>query len=148
MYIFSKYYFIVYYYKRFMDQEQNDFDVKPANHTCSSASSTSITAAHGSQNAAVSQNLDTVNSQNAASSQYDNVDNMNVKPMYGGTLKKYKIIFRKKTYFINELNESSAIKKILNNKIYKKDYFLEIYYNIYNSLYIIRANHKNKFVKI
>jgi hypothetical protein len=84
--------------------------------------------------------------QTTASAQYDS-DIASPESMYGGN-SSYKIIFRKKSTFIPSSSEKDAIKIFLNNKIYKRDYLLEIIQNNKKSIYIIRANYKNKIKKI
>jgi hypothetical protein len=116
------------------------YAVKPINTNCSSQQTNSVI-------------MDTTNpayqvtDQLEASTKYDNVNNLSIKPLKGGSIKKLTIKFKNKLYHIqNSSNEIQAIKNILNNKIYKRDYLLEILEN--KSLYIIRGNYKNKFEKI
>lgn len=148
-----------------MDSE-NNYDVVPANQSCGNISHTSIiqpTLGTPTNNA--SKNIDYVNNQHQASSQYDTISNTQLQPLQGGSIKKFIILFKNNNYSIYDTNEIMAIKKIINNKIFKKDHLLEIVeeddtyitnnYNIKDlfkkskkSLYIIRGFNKNKFVKI
>ena len=133
-----------------MDSDTN-FEVAPINDSCKSTINTNVIKSNPNTN--ISNNNDDINSglnQYKLDTQYDNVDNMTIKPMYGG-YKKFKINFRKKDYFLESNNEINAIKHVLNNKIYNKDHLLEIFQNDKNnisSMYIIKANYKNKFKKI
>jgi len=121
-----------------MVDSEDSYKVIPINNKCSSVSNKIVVLETNNIN-----NVNQINNQLIASSQYDNVKNIIVKPMYGGN-KSFNIIYRNKEYNIISNNEINAIKNILQNKIYKKDYLL----NINDSLYIIRANYKNRFKKI
>ena len=133
-----------------MTDSETDYSVTPANNTCSNTVNNSVTVASpGSQNANTSQNIASVNNQHIADSQYDNVDSITVKPLYGGKNKNifFTIKFLNKIVNINAIDEISAIKLFLNNKIYKRDHLLEIKHNNISSVYIIRAGYKNKLVR-
>lgn len=125
----------------------SEYEIQPVNNSCVNSEKITIVPQHGSPVATTTKNIDNVNNQHTVNSQYDNVDNMNVKPLYGGM--KYKIIFRNKTFFISGKGEIEAIQKFLHQKIYKKDHLLEIYKNTnQKSVYIIRGHYKNKFKKV
>jgi len=131
-----------------MDSE-NNYDIVPVNNSCNNIIHTDIiVSSPGSDTSKSNQNIDIASKQLHADGQYDNVDNISVKPLYGG--KKnilFTIKFRNKIVNIESLNEESAIKRFLDNKIYKKDHLLEIIYKNKSALYIIK-NGKNKFKKI
>jgi len=132
-----------------MDSEIN-FEINPVNQNCKNVVNNQIIQSDpNTDNDNVSSNVNTTLDQHTLDSQYDNTDAIIVKPMYGGN-KKFKIIFKKKEYLVNSNNEINAIKNVLNNKIYKTDNLLEIKGNNNNkhSMYIIKANYKNKFKKI
>ena len=129
------------------DSESVDYDIKPVNSQCSTYVKTDIVPSHSGASSNVNNNIDSVQNQNTASAQFDNPDIASPGPMYGGN-NNYKIIFRKKSTFINSNSEKDAIKILLNNKIYKRDYLLEISQYNKKSIYIIRANYKNKIKKI
>lgn len=131
-----------------MDSETN-FEIAPANQGCKNTMNTEVVqSAPNSTNSNASDNINTTLDQHTLDSQYDNTDAIVVKPMYGGN-KKFKIILRKKEYLIQSNNEVNAIKNVLNNKIYKTDNLLEIFdNNNKHSMYIIKANYKNKIKKI
>jgi len=136
-----------------MDSE-NNYDIVPVNNSCNNVIHTDVTiSSPGSDTGNSNQNITSTSNQTEANAQFDNVDNITVKPLYGGILKNVKNIlftikFRNKIVNIDSLNEESAIKKFLDNKIYKKDHLLEIIYKNKSSLYIIKNNYKNKFKKI
>lgn len=131
-----------------MDSETYDYDVKPINQKCSSTNNSYITKPNpNSTNYNTAANLDSINNQHKLDSQYDNVDNLNVKPMYGGQ-HIFKIKFRNVDYEIFGINELDAIKIFLNGRIFKKDHLIEISYNNIDSLYIIRRKYKNKIIKL
>ena len=131
-----------------MESETNDYDVKPINHKCTSSMNSYLTKPNpNSTNYNVSTNLNSVSNQHKLDSQYDNVDNLNVKPMYGGK-NIFKIKFRNKYYNISGTNELDAIKIFLNGRIFKKDHLIEISYNNIDSLYIIRRKYKNKIIRL
>lgn len=129
-----------------MDSE-NNYDVKPVNHACGTNNNV-IKPVPNSSSASASNNIQSVDNQSKVDSQYDNTNEIEVKPMYGGTYKKFKIEFKNETFYIKEHDEFNAIKKILKDRIFKKDYLLEIFENKKKSMYIINANYKNKFKKI
>jgi proline racemase len=128
-----------------MTNSEISHDVVPVNSHCSATPNKTVIAATSGTTASNNiNNVSQTNDQLAASAQYDNVGNISVKPMYGGNNNKYKIKYRNKEYNIISDSEVEAIKSILKNKVYKTDSLLEIN----NSLYVIRANYKNKFKKI
>ena len=133
-----------------MDSETTEYDITPVNHGCSNVvNSNVIVSSPGSQTAQANQGISDVNNQHIADAQYDS-DIGNVKPLYGGILKKdilFTIKFRNKIVNINAKDENSAIKLFLNNKIYKKDNLLEIIHKNKSSLYIVKNGYKNKFIK-
>lgn len=133
-----------------MTDSESNFDIVPINKTCSSnINATVIKPSPGSSGDNLDSNLNTLDAQNKVNAQYDSVDNIEVKSLTGGSLKHYIINFRNKQYNINSNDEINAIKIVLNNKIYKKDYLL--YINEKNSnkkvTYIILRKQKNKFIK-
>ena len=137
-----------------MDSE-NNYDIVPVNNSCNNVIHTDVTVSSpGSDTAHSDKNITSTSNQYDANGQFDNVDNITVKPLYGGILSNIKknilftIKFRNKIVKIEELNEESAIKRFLDNKIYKKDYLLEIIYKNKSSLYVIKNGYKNKFKKI
>lgn len=131
-----------------MESETNDYDVKPINHKCSLSMNSYLTKPNpNSTNYNVSTNLNSVSNQHKLDSQYDNVDSLNVKPMYGGK-NIFKIKFRNKYYNISGINDLDAIKIFLNGRIFKKDHLIEISYNNIDSLYIIRRKYKNKIIRL
>ena len=143
-----------------MDSE-NNYDVVAVNSSCSDVVNPDvITSSPGSPTAYSNQNITGVSNQHDASGQYDNVDNIVVKPLYGGILNKnnnkknlknnilFTIKFRNKSINIESIDEEGAIKIFLDNKIYKKDHLLEIYHNNKCSIYIVKNSYKNKFKKI
>ena len=130
--------------------DSEDYDIKPANHACaSSTSSQVIQPTPNSSTGNATNDIDASSKQHDSDAQYDNTDNIEVKPLYGGgDLTKFKIIFKNKINYIYSNNEISAIKDLLNNKIFKVDNLLEIFYNNKKSMYIIQKNYKNKIKKI
>ena len=133
-----------------MTESESNFDVVPINKTCSSTINTTvIKPSLGSTGNNLESNLNNIDTQNQVNGQYDNVDNIEVKSLTGGSLKNYIINFRNKQYNINSDNEINAIKIVLNNKIYKKDYLLYINEKNSNkkSTYVIVRKQKNKFIK-
>ena len=131
-----------------MDSESNDYDITPVNSKCSSYVKTDIVSSHSGTVSNTNNSIDNVQNQSKASAQYDqNISSPKSLILSGGN-NNYKIIFRKKTVFINGNSEKDAIKIFLNNKIYKRDYLLEISQYNKKSIYIIRGNYKNKIKKI
>ena len=130
--------------------EEPSFEIKPINSSCSNIENKDmLKPAYGSTSDNMNKDISNLDNQANANAQYDNVDSMEVKPLYGGYyLINYSILFRKNIYKINSDSEINAIKLLLNNKIYKRDYFLEISNKNKKSVYIIRGNYKNKFSKI
>jgi len=137
-----------------MDSE-NNYDVEAVNNSCSNVINTDVTVSSpGSDTSHSNQNITSVDNQHDANGQFDNVDNIIVKPLYGGILNNIKknilftIKFRNKIVNIEAVNEKNAIENFLDNKIYKKDHLLEIIYTNKSSLYIIKNSYKNKFKKM
>jgi len=108
-----------------MDSE-NNYDIVPVNNSCNNVINNNvIVPSPGSDNAKSNQQIESVNNQTDTNAQFDNVDNITVKPLYGGFLKNIKDIlfiikFRNKIVNIESVNEESAVKKFLDNKIFKK----------------------------
>jgi hypothetical protein len=129
------------------------YDIVPVNHKCSSViNHPSVVAPPNAVSAKTSGSINTLDNQHKESGRFDNVDDMKVTPLSGGNnkkLKKYFIIFSGKKYISSGLNETDSIKIFLNNRIFKKDYLLEIFENnSKKSRYIVRGFNKNKFIKI
>ena len=129
-----------------MSTDSESIDITPVNSQCSTYVKTDIVPSNSGTSTNTNKNIDSMQNQMTTSAQYD-TDVASPKPMYGGN-NNYKIIFRKKSSFITGSSEQDAIKSFLNNKIYKKDYLLEISQYNKKSIYIIRANYKNKVKKI
>jgi hypothetical protein len=143
-----------------MDSETN-YDIIPVNNSCKNViNNSSIVSSQGSSTSYSNQNITNINNQHAADSQYDNVDNLQVKPLYGGKnkiinnkLNFYTIKFRNKIVNIEAFNKKNAIKiftnRNINNKLYKTDNILEVIYKNKNSLYILsNKNNKNYLIRI
>lgn len=131
----------------------SEYEITPINSSCNNIINKNLTiSSPGSATSYSNQNITNVNNQHDLNSQYDNINNMNIVPLYGGKSNKnnilYTIYFLNKKININANNEKNAIKSFLNNKIYKKDNLLQIIHKNIKSLYIIRSNYKNKFIKI
>jgi hypothetical protein len=129
--------------------ESEDYDIIPVNHGCSSStSSLLIKPTLNSSTGNATTDITASSNQYDYDAQYDNTDNIIVKPLYGGSLIKFKIIFKNKINYIYSNNEINAIKDVLNNKIFKVDNLLEIFHNKEKSMYVIQKNYKNKIKKI
>jgi hypothetical protein len=133
-----------------MDSE-NNYDITPINNHCSSSANVKIISQPGSENDISIKNANTIQNQHIADAQYDISTDLNVKPMYGGLNKinkKFKIIFRENTFYIDSKDEINAMKEMLNGKVYKKNYLIEIYNQNKKSIYVLISNKKNKFKKL
>jgi len=128
------------------DSESVDYDITPINSQCSTYVKTEVVNSHSGITTNTNKSIDSLQNQITTDAQYD-ADITRPSAMYGGN-NNYKIIFRKKSYFISGSSEQDTIKIFLNNKIYKRDYLLEISQYNKKSIYIIRANYKNKIKKI
>jgi len=130
-----------------MDSSAVSYSVTPANQKCQNATTVNIVSNPGTTASGTSSELDSVLNQSTADQQYD-VSSSPVKKLYGGRkiniYNLYKIKFKKKIYNIKSNNEMNALKLFLNGRIFKSDNII----TINNSLYILRGNYKNKFVKI
>lgn len=127
-----------------MDSEV-DYEVKPTNHQCSNQIHTeAIKSNPNTLNTNTTSSIDNNNNQAYVNSQYDNVNSNDIKPMYGGSDKVYKIIFKNNIHYIFSKSEKNAIKKIIKNNSNKKDNLLEIFENNNSSMYIIRKNNSIK----
>jgi len=123
-----------------------DYEVVPINNKCTTqVNSLVITTKPGSSVSTVSNNVNSINYQQQVYSQYDNTEEIYVKPMFGGAEHQFNIKFINKYYKIQSDNEINAIKKVLNNRIFKLDHLVIV--NDTN-IYIIRGRYKNKFKKI
>jgi hypothetical protein len=122
-----------------MDSETN-YEIIPINKSCTNVINNNSIAF--SKNTAIgqeNQNITNINNQHAAYAQYDNVDNLNVQPLYGGGRKIFTIKFRNKFVNIEATSKKNAIQLFLNNKKYKRDHKIEVSYNNNVSSYLIRV---------
>ncbi len=133
-----------------MDSEMEYHDFAPANEHCSNIKNETLTIPQpGTATTDNLNNIDKLHNQMIASSVHDNIDENMVKPLYGGSRNvDFNINFRNKNYKVNDNNEITAIKKILNNKVYKRDHLLEISYKNKSSIYVVRGFKKNILFKI
>ena len=133
-----------------MISEESDYLVKSAVSQCKNTATVTTVSNPTSNTAQASQGITDTANQADSDASVDNVQTYStiLRSLNGGANTIYKIIFRNKTFSSNGKSELDAIKKILNNKIYKKDYLIEISNNNKKSIYIVRANYKNKFKKI
>jgi hypothetical protein len=131
---------------------QESYEIVPANNKCSGIiNNQAIVESPGASSAKTSSSINTLDNQSKESTRFDNVDDMKVTPLSGGkkNLKKFFILFSSKKYISYGLNEIDSIKVFINNRIFKKDYLLEIFEKSNKkSVYIIRGFYKNKFIKI
>jgi len=123
-----------------------DYDVVPINNKCvKQVNSLVIINKPGSSVSTASNNVTSINYQQQVYAKYDNTEEIYVKPMFGGAEHKFNIKFMNNYYKIKSDNEINAIKKFLNNRIFKLDHLLTINNT---KIYIIRGRYKNKFKKI
>lgn len=139
------------------------YTVTPINQQCQNSTNIKVVSNLGTSTNSTNNELDTVLQQAKLDAQYDSTS-ITVKKIYGGnsnnTINKknnqiknktkliiynnFKIKFKKKVYNIQSNNEINAMKLFLNDRIYKGDNII----TVNESVYILRANYKNKFVKI
>jgi len=135
------------------------YTVTPINQQCQNSTNIKVVSNLGTSTNGTNNELDTVLQQAKLDAQYDSTSST-VKKLYGGndTINKkknknktkliiynnFKIKFKKKVYNIQSNNEINAMKLFLNGRIYKGDNII----TVNESVYILRANYKNKFVKI
>jgi hypothetical protein len=127
-----------------------DHEVIPINNKCIKITNNLLITNKPGSNVSIADNsVDSVNYQQKVYSQYDNTEEIDVKPMFGGKgTYLYMIKFMNKYYEIDSngpANHNDLIKKVLNNRIFKVDHLLIINHQ---HIYIIRGNYKNKFKKI
>ncbi len=142
-----------------------EYDIIPANQMCKSQINTSHvistpgTTTHANQNA-----VNTIEQQHIEDSKYDNVNDMDVKPLYGGkhkqnkqnmqnkqtkdkplkkNLKNYNIEYKNKLLRFKEKNEKDVLLKFINKYNINKQYLIQINEtknnkHIKESLYLIK----------
>jgi hypothetical protein len=128
-----------------------DYDIVPANQACSNIDNKEhIQLTPGTSTTHASNKIDSFHDQQEASAQYDNVDDMQVNTLTGGTKHNYIINFKKNIITMYAKNEIEALKIFFKGRVFKKDNLIEIKLINSNtpSLYVIRGNVKNKFKKI
>jgi hypothetical protein len=131
------------------DSETPDFNVVPANNNCSNQTPIIIDPNPGSAVSNASDNISNINDQHAVNSQYDNVDPSSIKPMYGGNKQKFNIIFKDQSVTIISDDPLKAVKSLLNKKVFKKDYLVDVYMgNRLVAKYIKRRNYNTKYERI
>jgi hypothetical protein len=125
-----------------MSAEPKNYEISPANTTCSNIHKTVIVSNPGSPVNNTQTHINAMKEQHIEDSKYDSPQ-LDVKPLYGGKknsiYKTFNIFFRKKIYTITEKDEMSALKNFFKNKIYKKDHLLKISNNNVTSSYILRV---------
>ena len=129
--------------------EALNFEVVPANNSClNTVNKPVIVSSSSSGNQAASDVL----AQQAADSKGD--ADLSVHPIpnvqrgSGRNNKEYIVYFMGEKYNLSGLNnEEECIKKIVNNRIFKRDRLIEIRNNNKISNYIIRGHKKNVFKK-
>jgi hypothetical protein len=119
-----------------MIQEEVSFEIIPINNKCSTIINKDYVQSNpNSPNANIENNLINNDNQAAVNSQYDNVSNMDVKPLYGGkkTLEKrhFKLVslngnfvdFEASSYVSLGKSPSNAARKILTSIAHHKNLF-------------------------
>jgi hypothetical protein len=87
-----------------MDSEDN-YSITPINKSCSNViNKPIIQPQEGSTNAQTNQNLDDFHTQHQANTQYDNIGDVDIKPLYGGNKYEYTRHFK-----IIEINGEKVI---------------------------------------
>jgi len=122
-----------------------EYEIKPANSSCANQMNKSIIIpTPGTATNANQIQVNAVEDQHNENSKYDNIDGINIKPLYGGNKnnKYYKIFFNNKIKKYKAKNEREAINIFLTKNVLTKDYLLEISEcnknNIKDSLYLIK----------
>jgi len=122
-----------------------EYDIKPANSSCSNQINKNVIIPTPGTSTTTNQiQANAIENQHNEDSKYDNVDNMHVKPLYGGNkyTKYYKINFNNKIKKYKAKNEREAINIFLSKNKINKDYLLEISEcnknNVKNTLYLIK----------
>ena len=127
-----------------------EYEIKPANSSCANQMNKSIIIpTPGTATNANQIQVNAVEDQHNENSKYDNIDGINIKPLYGGNKnnknnKYYKINFNNKIKKYKAKNEREAINIFLTKNILTKDYLLEISEctknknNIKDTLYLIK----------
>jgi hypothetical protein len=122
-----------------MDSETS-YEIIPINKSCSTViNNNSIVSSKSTAIGQQNQHINNINNQHTAYAQYDNVDNLNVQPLYGGGKKIFTIKFRNKMINIEAKSKKNAIQLFLNNKVYKRDQKIEVSYHDNVSSYLIRV---------
>jgi hypothetical protein len=108
-----------------------EYDIVPANNSCSNQiNKNKIISTPGTSTHANQVHVNATENQHIEDSKYDNVDNMNVKPLYGGIKKNnnkyYKIHFNNKIKKYKAKSEKDAINIFLSNNEIPNNYLLEI----------------------
>jgi len=136
------------YYGISEESEALNFDVVPANNSCLNVVNKPVIVPASSSG---NQGASDVLAQQAADSKGD--ANLSVHPIpntqrgSGRNDKKYTVYFMGEKYNLSEINEEECIKKVVNNRIFKRDRLIEIRNDNKISNYIIRGHKKNVFKK-
>jgi len=120
----------------------NDYDVVPANNSCASQLNKQLIVT--TPGTPTTHNLTLVNSvqqQHIEDSKYDNTSNIQVQPLYGGNhMKNFYVKIDKKKHEINAKNAKDAINKLLKNKTFKNEKYIQLTYKNKTNLYCIIPN--------
>ena len=123
-----------------MIQEEHNYQIIPINHKCSTIINKDYVENNPSSiNASVQSSLTNNNNQAAANSQYDNVSDINIKPLYGGNKNKNKklskrhfklvslngiiVDFKATSYILIGKSPSNAARKILTSIAHHKNFY-------------------------
>ena len=132
-----------------MDSESHD--IVPVNQACQGVIHKDVIAptTASTPTTDVQKNINHTEQQSLENSKYDTIDQVDIKPLTGGKKMNYTIIFKNQQHKIIANSELDALKIMLNNRVFKKNYLVEIIKNKNTkSTFIIKANKKNKFVKV
>jgi len=128
------------------------FEVTPINNNC--ANQKKIIQSNNSSNEGTQNNnkINNVSNQSKQDAAYDTVDTESLKPLYGGTyLKNYRIIYKKKIFFMKSEHIEEAllhIAKILKLKNHALFETQEMNKKLGNNIYHYKNNKKPIIIKI
>ena len=102
------------------------FDVTPINNNCSMQQKTVILSNSDDPGSQTNQQIDSTSAQAKNDSAFDTIDTESLKPLYGGKLNQYEIIYKNKIFIVRTHEINNIIKHLVKELKIKKDALFEV----------------------
>jgi len=111
-----------------MSSEEMNFDFNPITHNSPISANTKVVSNPGTPSNTSNTKIDNLDQQAKENARYDTISSeTDVKPMYGGNINIYNLLYKKKSYIIHAETIEKSIKIFFKNKHISQDELIEIY---------------------